>query len=239
MAVSLDTLEGFKTVFPSFARNALSKADQGGTFDGMYCARCGGSRRMTVKPIHYSPETRVVASLTCVQCVARWLGVYFVREDKTEGLAMLPTFEGGGIATPNTPATVAHYLAEAHRCQSVGASSAVVAMYRAAIEQILFEAGFKEKMLGPKLAALEAAIKARTAPKWALDLETEYLVAIKDLGNGSIHGGDAAKQAQFDADLAAAVAAAVGGILFHIYEAPALKATHLAGLQQRAKLVKK
>jgi hypothetical protein len=63
-------------------------------------------------------------------------------------------------------------------------------MYRGALDQILHHEGFKAGMLGKKLGELERAIASGTAPKWAMELETEYLAVLNQLGSGSIHPND-------------------------------------------------
>jgi hypothetical protein len=62
-------------------------------------------------------------------------------------LALFPECEGG-LTTPHTPPAVAYYLDQAARAQAVGARSAAVAMYRAALEHLLFDQGFKTGMCG-------------------------------------------------------------------------------------------
>jgi hypothetical protein len=68
----------------------------------------------------------------------------------------------GGLATPHTPKLDAYYLAQAKRAQSVGANSAVVAMYRSALEHLLYEQGYEDRMVGPKITALLRDIEAGT-----------------------------------------------------------------------------
>lgn len=96
----------------------------------------------------------------------------------------------GGLTTPQTPPAVAYYLDQAQRAQSVSARSAAVAMYRPALEHLLYEQGYKKGMLGTKLTDLEKDIAAGTAPKWAAELDTEFLALLKELGNASIHPND-------------------------------------------------
>ncbi|HEY2513647.1 MAG TPA: hypothetical protein VGI39_22415 [Polyangiaceae bacterium] len=116
-----------------------------------------------------------------------------------------------------------------------------MAMYRAALEQLLFEQGFKTGMLGPQIGALEAAITNGTAPAWAKELDTEYLALIKDLGNGAIHknGGDISKQAALDGELVSALESLFAGLLFHVYELPHKKSGHLGTLRMTVAALKK
>ena len=106
-------------------------------------------------------------------------------------------------------------------------------MFRAALELLLLDQGYKDRMLGPKLQALEKDITAGKAPKWALDLDTAFLRVIKDLGNASIHAEttDVSKQGQFDSDLYMRVAQTFQELLDLIYEDPLRKANRLSALQ--------
>jgi hypothetical protein len=107
----------------------------------------------------------------------------------------------GGIASANTPEGVAFYLDQAARCHNISANSAAITMFRSALEWLLEDGGFTEKMIGPKLAALDKAIAEGTAPSWVNEIGPEYLKVIQDLGNTATHtnGGDLTKQGAFDA----------------------------------------
>jgi hypothetical protein len=138
----------------------------------------------------------------------------------------------GGLTTPHTPEGVAYYLDQAFRAQSVAAHSAAVAMYRAALEQLLFEQGFQRGMLREKIAALEKAVEAGTAPRWANDLDAEYLKVMKDLGNIAIHpnDGDIGRQGALDHDLIAHIMATFSELLASVYEEPILRESRLKAL---------
>jgi hypothetical protein len=110
-------------------------------------------------------DPRVLDSLTpslfrlaCVQCDAGFTLMIYAG-GSGPSLAVLPSV-GGGLATPNTPAGVRYYLDQAARAHSVGGNSAAVAMFRAALELLLLDQGYKDRMLGPKLQALEKDITA-------------------------------------------------------------------------------
>ena len=157
----------------------------------LHCPTCGDSRRMhlwaRLKTNHWT-EPPVLATLTCVQCDTIFTAVLY-QSPEGKGLAILPSTYGG-LTTPHTPAGVAYYLDQAQRSQSVGANSAAVAMFRAALDHLLFEQGFKKGMCGQKLAELEGAVKAGAAPKWANELDAEFLTVMKQLGDGAIHPND-------------------------------------------------
>jgi hypothetical protein len=114
-------------------------------------------------------------------------------------------------------------------------------MYRAALEHLLYEQGFKKGMLAQQINDLEAAIKAKTAPRWAMDLETEYLDVITDLGNAAIHknDGDIKKQAALDASLVSAVEAVFAALLVHVYELEHMKRKQLSILRAAVASMKK
>jgi hypothetical protein len=113
-------------------------------------------------------------------------------------------------------------------------------MYRSALEHLLHEQGYPKGMLAEKLAALEAAIKAGTAEKWAMNIDPAFLRVIKDLGNGAIHanGGDHTKQSAIDTTVLGAVHATVKELLHVVYEEPLVKAARLASLKGAAATVK-
>jgi hypothetical protein len=156
----------------------------------------------------------------CGECDARYTAL-IDRGPAGPRLAVFPEALGG-LATTHTPAAVRFYLDEAQKAQSVGANSAAVRMYRAAIEHVLFEQGFQRKTLGKKVEDLEAAIRGHTAPAWTTRLEVEDLALLKDLGNYSIspNDGDISKQATFDAPLLQNIQETVRGLLDLIYQDP-------------------
>jgi hypothetical protein len=146
----------------------------------------------------------------------------------------------GGLATKFTPPSVAYYLDQGHKSHAIGANSAAIAMYRAALEQLLFEQGFTSGMLNQKIMALEAAITSGTAPAWARDLDTDYLKVVRDLGNGAIHtnGGDISKQDNIDSELIVRVELMFVALLQVVYEIPRNRIVGLAQLRAKAALLK-
>jgi hypothetical protein len=108
-------------------------------------------------------------------------------------------------------------------------------------EQLLYQQGFQNGMLGQQIVDLEARIAAKTAPKWAMELDTEYLSVIKDLGNGAIHrnGGDITKQAALDVSLVSAVETVFAALLLHVYELAHVKEQQLGALRRAKAALKK
>jgi hypothetical protein len=187
----LDDFEEFTTAcrehsqaFDANKQNDFSVGDR-------YCPVCGGPRRVTVYVLYplkhggvfynEGQEPQQLAKqiepalfvMQCLQCHTLFTAVLFEGPREYE-LAIFPAVPGG-VATPHTPPGVAYYLDQAQRSQNVGANSAAVAMHRSALEHLLHEQGYEMRMLGPKIAALEAGIKDGSAPRWARELNREYL----------------------------------------------------------------
>lgn len=215
----------------------------------LYCPVCGGPRRVTVVVLYprssgglYVAERSVeeiakqiepgLFVLQCLQCHTLFTALLFEGPRGYE-LAIFPAV-AGGLATSHTPEGVAYYLDQAQRAQNVGANSAAVAMYRAALEQLLYEQGYTVRMLGPKIAALEQAIKEETAPRWARDLKSEYLTVIKKLGDAAIHPGegDVGRQASLDSSLLRQLRITFGELLQVVYERDHEEAGRLNALRE-------
>src|SRR5262249_41130742 len=147
----------------------------------------------------------------------------------------------GGLTTPHTPDGVGYYLDQASKAQSSGANSAAIAMFRGALEHLLFEQGYQTGMLSSKLTQLETQIKNGQAPKWAIDLDMEFLDVMKELGNGAIHpnNGDIKKQRELDNDLIERVKETFHMLLFLVYELPHQKQQKLSALKAKATILKK
>jgi hypothetical protein len=178
-------------------------------------------------------------TLTCLQCDAHSTGLLYLGPQGPSLAILSGTL--GGLTTPRTPAGVGYYLDQAYRAHGIGAYSAAVAMYRAALEQLLYEQGYQSGMLAAKIKKLEEDTSAGNAPKWARELDTEYLTVLKKLGNGAIHanGGNVAKQGVLDAELIARIEATMSGLLFEAYEISHVKKQQLHELKNAARVLKK
>jgi hypothetical protein len=225
--------------------------------ESIYCPKCGDFRKVGVRclhaptwpkktPGHADPSPKgakryvpAYGHFICLQCSTSFTWLTY-SGPAGPALAVLPSTYAG-VVTPNTPAAVGYYLDQAHRSHAVGANSAAVAMYRAALEQLLHDSGFQTGMLGKKIEALEAAVKSGTAPGWAKDMDTGFLTLIKDLGNGSIHtnGGDITKQSALDASLVKDLTELFHYLLFTAYEVPTKSAALKGRLQAASKIVGK
>lgn len=243
----LDELDGFRKAITSITFRVRQITGD------LHCSGCGASRRVFGEMIYpfmgeidfnkavqdiAASAPFVVCDLECVQCRANFK---VIRYAGPNGLALVVLADtAGGLSTPHTPKGVAYYLDQAEKSHSLGANSAALAMFRSALEHLLFEQGFEKGMLHQKIVALEAAVGAGTAPKWATDLDTEYLNVLKELGNGSIHtnGGDVSKQGAADAHLIALVKTTFAALLQIVYEIPHQKQANLRALKAKASLMK-
>jgi hypothetical protein len=129
----------------------------------------------------------------------------------------------GGFSTPHTPESVKYYLDQAHRAESVGATSAAVAMYRSAAEMLLHHEGYTSGMLAKKIADLQADA---APPRWRGQIDADYLEILKTLGNAAIHpnDGDITRQQHLDRELLHNVRLVWEELLQTIYEQPAAAA---------------
>jgi hypothetical protein len=214
---------------------------------GIHCPKCGGIRRVDLDVLSHGGErgyrpglsNPVLLELRCRDCHTSAHALLHDGPSGEDVVIVWPT--AAGLRTPHTPKAVAYYLDQAARSESVAARSAATAMYRAAVEQLLHEQGFRTGMLSAKIAALEAAINnSSSGPHWAHKLDPAFLKVIKDLGNGSIHtnGGDVSKQDALDAEILRHVRATMQELLDLVYEEPTRRAARLAALQGAAAVVK-
>lgn len=207
----------------------------------LHCPVCGDDRRVHLTVLRKRDRSLknlpILSTLQCVQCDTNFTAVLYQGPEGTS-LAVLPSTYGG-LTTPHTPKGVAYYLDQAQRAKAVGANSAAVTMFRGALEHLLFEQGFQKGMCGQKLSDLEAAVKAGKAPKWAQELDGDFLQVMKQLGDGAIHPGDGNvdNQKVLDSDLIAKLTHTFQMLLFTIYELPHEKQKRLDGL--RAGIIKK
>jgi len=233
---------------PSFSN---SPPEDIGTWRGTYCAHCGDLRRMSLRRLYwldvwwygltpdgtlkalpdgYEPSPSLFVAI-CLECESLITLVVFPGPQGMQLVALPSTY--GGLSTPNTPESVAFYLDQAQKCQAMGALSAAVAMYRAALEHVLHEQGYTDGMLGKRIAALVAH---EEPPEWRDRLGEEYLGVINKLANAAIHAndGDVSQQLVFDAEVLQGVRELFIELLNEIYEQPKIRADRLARLQGAA-----
>jgi hypothetical protein len=229
---NLNTVEGWRK---AFADESNWQNWKDAVLHGIYCPACHTDRRVHTKiadsdnwNTNYASKTplgpeQAYLQLRCLECETEAVALIYPGSAGEAFAVFWPV--ASGIATPNTPKTVAYYLDQAARCESVNANSAAVAMYRAAVDHIMYEQGFKDGMLGKRIEELEIRIADGTAPSWAKELGTDDIHILSKLGSGAIHTntGDIAEQAHLDDELLAMVRFTIIELLEAIYEAPAKK----------------
>ena len=195
----------------------------------------GGVPPLSEYPADSEPDPAVYSAV-CLQCEHVYLLVVHSGPDGLE-LAALPS-SYGGLATPKTPDPVAYYLDQANRARSVGALSAAAAMYRAALDQLLFHEGYEKGTLGVKIRELEAA---DPAPSWYTNLDPAYLEVINWIGSGAIHpnDGNVDHQKVIDRDITEAVDALFTEILDLVYERPDQRKARLSTVRRVAEQLKR
>jgi len=178
MTHALDTVDGLVALLQESRQGGpnvyLSELRSG----RMHCTTCSREMTMIVVALYMSPgksgphgmvmphdRRTLPPSLfqsRCVHCESTWTVVAYRAPDETS-LAIFGDTHGG-LSTPHTPGSVAYYLDQAYKAQAASAHSAAVAMYRAALEHLLYQQGYHIRELGRKIEALEKAIVAGTAP---------------------------------------------------------------------------
>lgn len=212
----------------------------------LYCPSCSDYRKMkvtdftnvssllgvSIETYLSSTEACFVFKYTCLQCECKFTAFVYQGPNGPE-LAVFPAVNGG-LSTQNTPVPVKYYLDQASRAQSAGANSAAIVMLRSALEHLLYEQGYVKGMLHQKITALENGTEVVPRPKWAVDLDTEYLKVMKELGNGAVHtnNGDVSLQRAFDSELIEKVKFIFRWLLDTVYEKPIRDTQNLQGLQK-------
>lgn len=209
----------------------------------MFCPVCGANRKHSTKIVSRDRAFRVynddeisfdeypvIHTATCLQCDTITHLVLYQGPEELE-LAILRNSYGGCV-TEHTPEEVKFYIDQASRARMMGALSASMAMYRSALEWILYDQGYEDGMLGKKIIDLQNDVKNNSAPKWTTLIDPLYFTAIKNLGNGAIHtnSGDITKQAAIDKQLIETVDVILSELLDVIYEQPFRRADNLEKL---------
>lgn len=166
----------------------------------------------------------------CLNCESYTTVTVYIGPDGLDIVMLREVY--GGISTPNTNKNVKYYLDQAFRAKVIGAKSAAVAMYRAALEMLFFHEGYKKGMLGDKIRELEDQKSKGNAPDWANNIDIEVLTLLKEIGDGAIHpnDGDTGKQKVIDDDLLINLEGIVTELLSEVYEIP------MVGKEKKAKL---
>lgn len=134
--------------------------------------------------------------------------------------------------TSGVPDGINYYMGQAFKSKSVGAYSAAMAMYRSALEFLLYESEFKESRLVDKIKSFE-----KTPPAWATSLSSQFMDIIRELGNDSVHpnGGDISEQEKFDFEMLEAVEITMNELIERAYILPQKERDRLSILNKVGK----
>jgi len=170
-------------------------------------------------------------SYVCTTCEKNGKGLV----QQLNGRTVLLNFfaKNSSVASPHCPETVRHYLEQAASCYCTKAYSATLAMFRTALDAVMFDAGYREGMLGQKIAKLERDITDSKAPKWATEINIEFMKILKNLGNSSLHISKediTAEKSISDVDIKQAELA-LSRLLHFVYEKDAEEREHLESLR--------
>lgn len=214
-----------------------------------YCNECLANRKMNVKNINKKLDSAndkilekalekvypLIYELTCLQCKSKAYLVIYRNENKFKSAILYE--KTGGCSSKNAPNGVKYYLNQAYQSRIMGAASASMSMYRAAMEFLLFDQRYINGMLGKKIEKLEKDISDGTAPKWAIEIDMDYIKIIKEIGNSSIHpnDGDIEKQKEIDERLLNIVDIIFSELLDKIYEQPIRSKNNLEVLNNKIK----
>ena len=201
-----------------------------------HCNKCADKRNMAIENLYsqssqaHNSDFKVVMNtcaplvfrLTCLQCKSKAYLVIYKNEDEEEYKSAMIYENRGGCSSKNAPNGVKYYLNQAYQSRNVGAQSASMAMYRAAMDFLLQDQGYTQKMLGNKIEQLEKDIANKEAPKWALEIDVDYIKTIKEIGNTAIHpnDGNIDKQKEIDSNLLDVVDTVFAELLDKVYEQP-------------------
>lgn len=134
--------------------------------------------------------------------------------------------------TSCVPDGINYYMGQAFKSKSVGAYSAAMAMYRSALEFLLYESEFKESRLVDKIKSFE-----KTPPAWATSLSSQFMDIIRELGNDSVHpnGGSISEQEKFDFEMLEAVEETLNELIERAYILPQREKERLSVLSKASR----
>jgi len=223
------------------------------TENEFYCNNCLDDRKMKVINVKMCKDRAVfntfeegfqynlplVYELECLQCKSK--ACLIIQKMNNEVKDIILYEKNGGCASKNSPDGVKYYLNEAKLSKQIGAKSASMAMYRAALDFLLYEQGYTQGMLGNKIKKIEEDREKNCGKKWVMEIEHQFLEVIKDIGNSSIHpnDGDIKKQEEIDENLLNLVDFVFSELLEKIYEQPIRSKNNLELLKNKKNLLSK
>ena len=229
----------YKLGTPDHVLNMIDNGDASGWTREFYCGKCNALRRVSVTHLYSFNNGRPsLLRYICGACESIYFPLLFFG---AKGLTLLIASQvGTGIQCEVAPAGVNYYLDQAAKCESTGALSAAVGMYRVALECFLYDQGFKKGMIGKKLQALERRARRADAADWMRNLDSEMMKVLNRLGNAAMHyDGDIAAQAILDKDTLIAVRDTFAWILGAAYEEPLKRKAAAAKIQAALTAMKK
>lgn len=148
------------------------------TENEFYCNNCLDDRKMNVINVKMREDKNrnvynnfeegfqlnlpLVYKLECLQCKSK--ACLIIQKMNNEVKDIILYEKSGGCASKNSPDGVKYYLNEAKLSKQIGAKSASMAMYRAALDFLLFEQGYTQGMLGNKIKNLKKIEKTIADP---------------------------------------------------------------------------
>ena len=155
-----------------------------------FCNECLAYRKMKVNNINkkidiiYTAQLNtalektypLIYELTCLQCKSKAYLIVYKKEKEFKSVIIYE--KAGGCSSKNAPEGVKYYLNQAYQARIIGAESASMSMCRAAMDFLLFDQGYTTGMLGKKIENLEEDINNKKAPKWAMEIDIDYIKAI-------------------------------------------------------------
>lgn len=170
----------------------------------------------------------------CLQCENKVSIMIYNDNGKTNMIKLFRT--GCGASTSNTPNNIKYYLNEAYKCRTMGAYTGAVAMYRTALENLLYDKGYTKNNLSQKIRDFENDKKNNQLGRWADCIDGQILDKIRDLGNWAVHPnkGDISRQQHFkDEELILCLDDIFKYMLEDIYERDIKKNEILGKLKQK------
>lgn len=196
------------------------------------------AKTLSSTAIDTSYLTGSLYQLSCTTCTGK--GHLLVHVIAGQQASLIFFYKGSSIASKHSPDSVRYFLEQASSCNQIKAYSATLAMYRAALDAVLFDQGFKKGMVGEKIGVLEKQIQNKSAPHWAGNINLDFLRVIKDLANSSLHisKDDLTEEKKISAVDISLVEKAFAKLLYEVYERQAEENAELAALQQLEALKK-
>lgn len=121
----------------------------------------------------------------CCHC-ENYSNVLIYKENSKPSISVI--HEKYDISSSNDiPYNITYYINEALKCKNVNAYSASVAMYRTALDNLLYDNGYTQNKLASKISQLEEDKASGKDDSWLYFINEESLDTLRQLGNYSVH----------------------------------------------------